>query len=287
MASALDAHILFGNKAALWLVNSLKSGLVKSLSKTFDDLWLGASSALSLKIAAIKKFAAWKYLLKLSFLVKKVFHVHPELGVILWVMCLGLLPLLLVISLARYRYPSQYRRAWRYSRNSLLALIAICFVYYIGVDSTIKSNSLLRLAREYQASVRVSYFNCGDDYGYYSPIEDRLVICNSATKTKGGADVFTSKESTIRHEIWHRVQACAYAQKSGRWGGRALVDSSLLTRQTLPKRFQRYVSSYPPEERPFEDESVRAEIFSSDYQIAEEFKSFCSLSMSPIYSMTD
>ena len=59
-------------------------------------------------------------------------------------------------------------------------------------------------------------------FGFYDSSINTLQVCTSVHDDQ----LFSSKESTIRHEAWHLVQACsAVKSKDDEWGNFVLVDS--------------------------------------------------------------
>ncbi len=193
---------------------------------------------------------------------------HPEFHVIAWIaFWSGAVILVLHIIFARLGIQDG-----KHILALSLGILAICLTYLIGVDQTIRSNPLLQMARDSKTSVKVEYLFCGNTYGTYDSSSDTLAICNSA---HDGKSTFSSRESTIRHEVWHIVQACAEVKRSGKWGGFSPVDSSILATYSLPRELSEVVNSYPKDSRVIEEEAFKAETFLSDYLIQQEFSAQC------------
>lgn len=193
---------------------------------------------------------------------------HPEFHVIAWIaLWSGAVILVLHTVFARLGIQDG-----KYISALSLGILAICLTYLIGVDQTIRSNPLLQMARDSKTSVKVEYLFCGSTYGTYDSSSDTLTICNSA---HDGKSTFSSRESTIRHEVWHIVQACVEAKRSGKWGGFSPVESSILTTYSLPREISEVVNSYPKDSRVTEEEAFKAETFLSDYLIQQEFSAQC------------
>lgn len=196
-----------------------------------------------------------------------------------------LLAFLLLLAIAHFLSlrlgPDDKKKAVRWMMVSSAGFATACLVYLFGVDSTIKANPLLQTAREYNVIVDVKYFGCGNVYGTYDASSEILTICNSAHT---GKSTFESRESTIRHEIWHVIQACNGFNQTREKGNVIPVRSSTLFSYELPDDLAGFVNQYPVEVREIEEEAVRAETFLSDYLIEAELRSHCALSASPTQS---
>lgn len=249
------------------------AGVLKWLFKGIKTLIKGADNHAGTKASEGKLIGG------LAQAIARYLHLNPELQTIAQLGLAVLITISAAYCISKYGFPAYHRRVKRLTSYAAIAAITVCISYYCAVDSTIKANPLLRLARQYETSVHIVYFNCGSTYGSYSPIEDRLLICNAAhqgqSMNTSDVDLFRTRESTIRHEIWHRVQACASFRKSGSWGKMQPTGSPALFEHSLPERMIGFINRYSTAERPLEAEAVRAEVLMSDYAIATEFRSHC------------
>jgi hypothetical protein len=197
---------------------------------------------------------------------------YPEYATVFWWIISTGIVFGLLYWVSGYLNPQLQAKAQNYVGLSC-ALIAIpALVYLFAVDQTLKANPLLKLARESNTSVRVEYLFCGDTYGTYDSGSDTLMICSTA---HNNSSTFRSPESTIRHEVWHIIQACAQARQTRSWGGFIPIKPPKLANNELPEELKEALKGYPADSQDVEKEAFLAETFLSDYLIAEEFKNQC------------
>jgi hypothetical protein len=155
----------------------------------------------------------------------------------------------------------------------LVILVGSYAIYTTTVESTIKSNPVLAAVSATGTTVRVKHFNCGETYGYYDSGADTLEICTAVHDDQ----LFSSKESTIRHEAWHLVQACSSVKsKDDPWGDLVMVKSPLLADTTLTPEEKKYISdNYSKEFHGIESEALAAESHLTDGQIIQAIEEKC------------
>jgi hypothetical protein len=120
--------------------------------------------------------------------------------------------------------------------------------------------------------IRIKHFNCEDMHGYYEVMSDTMQICTAAH----GNQLETSKESTIRHEAWHVVQACASAKKDDEWGDLVALNPPILLNAKLSGDDEELIrESYPMEEWNTEREARLAELFMTDMNVIEYLQEYC------------
>ncbi len=161
-----------------------------------------------------------------------------------------------------------------YVLGGLLVLVMGAYALYTStVEATIKSNPVLAAVAATGTEIRIKHFNCGDMYGFYDSGTDSLEICTAVHDDK----LFSSKESTIRHEAWHLVQACsAVKTKNDEWGRFAEVNSPLLAGKSLGVEDQKYVSdNYDKQDHAIETEALLAEFNLTDGQIISAIEEKC------------
>jgi len=196
---------------------------------------------------------------------------HPEYKNIFWIIffsCIVLLALYFVFD--KYGLPKK-----KYITFLSLGVLGICISYLIGVDQTIKSNPLLQMVRDSNTSVNIEYAFCGEYYGYYDVSNDILMICSSA---HDGKSTFSSRESTIRHEVWHIIQACDHAAQVGKWGEISTIEGHSLDELPLTAEIISALENYSADDKLLEAQAFRAETYLSDYLIEQEFKTYCTKS---------
>jgi len=108
--------------------------------------------------------------------------------------------------------------------------------------------------------------------GTYDLQTDTLTVCSTA---HDGRSTFSSRESTIRHEVWHIVQSCDHAAQVGKWGGISTIEGLALDELPLPAEILPVLDSYLIEDKLLEAQAFRAETYLSDYLIQQEFKTYC------------
>ncbi len=161
-----------------------------------------------------------------------------------------------------------------YALGGVLVLVIGAYALYTStVEATIKSNPVLAAVSATGTTIRIKHFNCGDMYGIYDSGSDSLEICTAAHDNQ----LFSSKESTIRHEAWHLVQACsAVKTKDDEWGMFAEVNSPLLADKSLSEEDKKYVSdNYEKQDHAIETEAVLAELNLTDGQIIQAIEDKC------------
>ena len=159
----------------------------------------------------------------------------------------------------------------------LSVLIAISLgsyaIYTTTVETTIKSNPVLSAVAATGTTIQIKHFNCGGTYGYYDSGSDTLEVCTAVHDDQ----LFTSKESTIRHEAWHLVQACsAVKSREDEWGNLVLVNPPQLSGKKLTADESKYVSeNYDPKFHSIENEAFLAEFHLTDGQIIKAIEEKC------------
>jgi hypothetical protein len=149
-------------------------------------------------------------------------------------------------------------------------------IYTTTVETTIKSNPVLAAVAATGTTIQIKHFNCGESYGYYDTGSDTLEVCTAVHDDQ----LFSSKESTIRHEAWHLVQACSSIEnKNDPWGNLVLVDTPLLSGKTLSPVEQKYIAeNYEQENHKIESEALLAETYLTDGQIIQAIEQKCNFS---------
>lgn len=176
------------------------------------------------------------------------------------------------------KIPKKYLKKRVVIAIPLLLVILLCTaygIYTLAVENTVKSNPILVAASNTGTTVRIRHFNCGDIYGKYDSYADRIDICLAAH----GSDFSSSKETTIRHEAWHLVQACSTVNsKDDEWGEFGLVNLPALANKTLPEEDIAFIDEYyDPADRSIEREAFLAERFLTDAKIIESIDKHCYL----------
>ncbi len=146
-------------------------------------------------------------------------------------------------------------------------------IYTSTVEATIKSNPVLAAVAATGTTIQIKHFNCGVTYGYYDSGSDTLEVCTAVHDDQ----LFSSKESTIRHEAWHLVQACsAVKSKDDEWGNLVVVDSPLLAGKKLTADEEQYiVDNYNKDSYGIESEALLAETHLTDGQIIQAIDEKC------------
>jgi len=146
-------------------------------------------------------------------------------------------------------------------------------IYTTTVETTIKANPVLSAVAKTGTTVKIKHFDCGEMYGYYDSSIDTLQICAAIHDDQ----LFSSKESTIRHEAWHLVQACsAVKTKDDEWGEFHLVNSPLLAGKVLTPDDEKYIAeNYEKDSFDIESEALLAETHLTDGQIIQQIEEKC------------
>lgn len=197
---------------------------------------------------------------------------YPEYATVFWWIVSAVIAIGVLYWTSGYLNPRLQAKAQNYVGLTCAAVVLPSLVYLFAVDQTIKSNALLKLARESNTSVKVEYLFCGDTYGTYDSSSDTLTICSTAHNS---STTFNSRESTIRHEVWHIVQACAQAKRSKQWGGFTTIKPAGLDSHEVPLEVKEALKEYPVDSQEVEKEAFLAEAFLSDYLIEKEFRMQC------------
>jgi hypothetical protein len=161
-----------------------------------------------------------------------------------------------------------------YALGVLLLLVISAYALYTAtVEATIKSNPVLAAVAATGTEIRIKHFNCGDMYGFYDSGTDSLEICTAVHDD----NLFSSKESTIRHEAWHLVQACsAVKTKNDAWGEFVEVNTPFLNGKTLNDEDLKYISeNYDQQSQSIEKEAFLAEFNLTDGQIISAIEEKC------------
>jgi len=161
-----------------------------------------------------------------------------------------------------------------YGLGALLVVVIGAYALYTStVESTIKSNPVLAAVSATGTTVRIKHFNCGNLYGYYDSASNTMEICTAVHDNQ----LFSSKESTIRHEAWHLVQACsAVKSKDDEWGEFVEVNTPLLNGKTLNDEELNYISeNYDQQSQSIEKEAFLAEFNLTDGQIISAIEEKC------------
>lgn len=203
-----------------------------------------------------------------GYMISVTLRQYPEYATAFWILFASIVAIAIIYYFLKKKVVKLKRRLF----FALCAVGAFVCVYLYGEDQTIKSNPLLKMARLSETSVKIYYLFCGDTYGTYDTSTDTLTICSTA---HSGDQILSSRESTIRHEVWHIVQACEYAFQNNKWGGITPVKNLFLDTQTLPNDVRQLLNNYPPSDSKIEEEAFKAETFLSDYLIAEVFSDKC------------
>lgn len=146
-------------------------------------------------------------------------------------------------------------------------------IYTTAVESTIKANPILSAVAKTGAKVKIKHFNCGNMFGFYDSGTNTLQICTSVHDDQ----LFSSKESTIRHEAWHLIQACSTVKtKNDEWGNFAVVEPRLLADKSLTSDEVKYIAdNYDADSRGIESEALLAEMHLTDGQIIQFIDDKC------------
>ena len=160
----------------------------------------------------------------------------------------------------------------------LLSFVAVvlpisCYgAYRIAEDRTIMQNPILASVESTSTKVLIKHSGCDDTYGYYDLDSNQLVICTAIH----GSTWDTSKESTIRHEAWHLVQACvAGRDNQGRLVDLTVVNHPGLIDKSLDAETEETVKSYPEEQHLTEREARLAELYLTDKQVIDGLVEHC------------
>ncbi len=144
--------------------------------------------------------------------------------------------------------------------------------YRIAEDRTIMQNPILASVESTSTKVLIKHSGCDDTYGYYDLDSNQLVICTAIH----GNTWDTSKESTIRHEAWHLVQACvAGRDNEGKLVDLVVVNHPGLIDKSLGADIQDIVNSYPEDQRLTEGEARLAELYLTDKQVIDGLVEHC------------
>jgi hypothetical protein len=172
------------------------------------------------------------------------------------------------------------QRLWIRPNRLLAAVVIPCVLLTAGyaihtttVETTIKANPVLSAVAKTGTTVKIKHFDCGDMYGYYDSSIDTLQICAAIHDDQ----LFSSKESTIRHEAWHLVQACsAVKTKDDEWGEFHLVNSPMLEGKALTPDDEKYIAeNYEQDSFDIESEALLAETHLTDGQIIQQIEEKC------------
>ena len=146
-------------------------------------------------------------------------------------------------------------------------------IHTTTVETTIKANPVLSAVAKTGTIVKIKHFDCGEMYGYYDSSIDTLQICAAIHDDQ----LFSSKESTIRHEAWHLVQACsAVKTKDDEWGEFRLVNYPLLAGNSLTPDEEKYIAeNYEKDSFDIESEALLAETHLTDGQIIQQIEEKC------------
>ncbi len=174
----------------------------------------------------------------------------------------------------------RFRGEWFRPNRIFVAVVITCVLLTAGyaihtttVESTIKANPVLSAVAKTGTTVKIKHFDCGEMYGYYDSSIDTLQICAAVHDDQ----LFSSKESTIRHEAWHLVQACsAMKTKDDEWGEFQLVNPSLLAGIALTPDEEKYIAeNYEKDSVDIESEALLAETHLTDGQIIQQIEEKC------------
>lgn len=147
--------------------------------------------------------------------------------------------------------------------------------YRIAEDRTIMQNPILASVESTSTKVLIKHSGCDDTYGYYDLDSNQLVICTAIH----GNTWDTSKESTIRHEAWHLVQACvAGRDNEGRLVDLVVVDHPALIDKSLDADTLEIVNAYPEDQHLTEGEARLAELYLTDKQVIDGLVEHCGAS---------
>lgn len=167
-------------------------------------------------------------------------------------------------------------RTKHYAVGAIIVVFLLTGSYAIhttAVESTIKANPILASVAKAGVEVKIKHFDCGNMFGFYDSSTNTLQVCTSVHDDQ----LFSSKESTIRHEAWHLVQACsAVKSKDDEWGNFAVVDSPLLADKSLTPDDVKYIAdNYDKESHGIESEALLAEMHLTDGQIIQAIEEKC------------
>ena len=167
-------------------------------------------------------------------------------------------------------------RRWRGLGLASFVVVVLpisCYgAYRIAEDRTIMQNPILASVESTSTKVLIKHSGCDDTYGYYDLDSNQLVICTAIH----GNTWDTSKESTIRHEAWHLVQACvAGRDNEGRLVDFAVVDHPALIDKSLDAEIEATVNGYPEEQHLTEREARLAELYLTDKQVIDGLVEHC------------
>jgi hypothetical protein len=157
---------------------------------------------------------------------------------------------------------------------TILAIsISVYAVYTITVENMIMQNPVVAAVVATGTKVKIKHFNCEDSYGFYDVNSDTMQICTAAHDDQ----LESSKESTIRHEAWHVVQACAsVASKDDEWGNLVTLNPPNLINASLSDDDEEFIrDTYPAEEWKTEREARLAELFMTDKNVIEYLQKHC------------
>ncbi|MEB3185778.1 MAG: hypothetical protein VKM97_07835, partial [Cyanobacteriota bacterium] len=177
---------------------------------------------------------------------------------------------------SRIRALKRPNKIFAITTSAVVLLTSAYAIYTTAVEATIKSNPVLAAVAATGTTIQIKHFNCGDTYGYYDSGSDTLEVCTAVHDDQ----LFSSKESTIRHEAWHLVQACSsIKKKNDPWGNLVLVDTPLLTGKTLSSDEEKYIAeNYELESHKIESEALLAETYLTDGQIIQAIEKKCNFS---------
>lgn len=193
---------------------------------------------------------------------------YPEYIKIFWIILFSCIAFsILYYIFDKYGLPKK-----KYITFLSLGVLGICITYLIGVDQTIRSNPLLQMVRNSNTTVKIEYAFCGKYSGYYDFQNDILAICSTA---HDGKSTFSSRESTIRHEVWHIIQICDHARQVGKWGEISTIEGHSLDELPLPAEVISVLETYSADDKLLEAQAFRAETYLSDYLVQQEFKTYC------------
>ncbi len=155
----------------------------------------------------------------------------------------------------------------------MLAIIISGYaVHTFTVEGMIMQNPVVAAVAATGTKIKIKHFNCEGMYGYYEVASDTMQICTAAHDNQ----LETSMESTIRHEAWHVVQACASAKNDGEWGNLAVLSPPSLLNAKLSDDDEELIrASYPMEEWNTEREARLAELFMTDRIVVKYLEDYC------------
>jgi hypothetical protein len=175
---------------------------------------------------------------------------------------------------SRLSSASQKRRFIGILTLSVLAtLLAGYAVHTFTVETMIKQNPVLAAVSATGTRIRIKHFNCEGLYGYYDVFADEIQICTGAHSNQ----LESSKESTIRHEAWHVVQACAsIIDKDDEWGNFVVVNPPEIKSKVLSADDEAFIKEfYPKEQWNTEREARLVELYMTDKDVIDTLRSRC------------